>query len=857
MRDIAFCAIIKDEARYLDEWLAYHYLIGVEHFYITDDNSTDNIQEVLQKWIKKGLVTYMKVDEFLRTSSVRQIISNLTYCDVLKDSWRYLGFLDIDEFFVPPNGNIVDFLNTIPEEIASIYIRWVFFGLSETSEGFLTERCLNHSNYFAGNGKSIVNPRNVAINVKTNPHMFHPAPGTKILDFDFSPAQWSEDLSFFKDIPITAENASLPRINHYFGKSQREIEAKQKRGRFNANKNVYSVHNFYEKKLFPETFFSLPDFSNNISHIIGILENEFPDSTVKKGLSFLHGEELIAGAKTLASPPPQTPQYIVSLTSYGKRLQTTAPIAIASILCGNTLPDRIILWVSKEDKVPMQDLEKKGLEIRCCENLGPYTKLIPALHEFSNDYIITADDDLLYPKNWLEQIMEYHKAHPNKIICHRVHEIRVDCEHNLLPYNNWNWCAEPQEHERIFPTGCGGILYPPHCLHKDVLDKNLFMKLTPKNDDVWYWAMALINGSSYIVIKNGYSNSIIDIGAQDSALKNSNVDEGRNDQQLLAVIENYPQLKEIINKIKPFDSVYFEMAKNAHFDFELPVMKYPEEKGLISVIVPIYNSEIYLRECLDSLLAQTFKNWEAILVNDGSTDGCEKIINEYMERDSRFKTIHKENGGLLLARKTGLENSRGEYIANLDSDDTYEQNFLEKMLKKITETNVDFVWSKISGVNDNSYNWSENKVENALSIYDLEGIRAFLWNKLIKRNIYEKVKFINKHIVWGEDPIQTIQIIYHSNNAAFVSETFYNYRIDSTVSTSKTTNLINEEKSKIHKIMSPIAWIKILENLFGNSLPFNEKLDSVIRKAIWFYNKFDKETRVKYGIDGFISGQSE
>jgi len=866
MRDIAFCAIIKDEARYLDEWLSYHYSIGVEHFYITDDNSTDNIQEVLQKWIKKGLVTYVKVDDFMKTNAVRQIISNLTYCDVLKNNWKYLGFLDIDEFFVPPNGNIRDFLKTIPGEIASIYIRWVFFGLSDTSDGFLTGRCLKHSNYFAGHGKSIVNPRNVVINTKTNPHMFHTVPGSRILDFDFSPAQWSEDLSFFKDIPITKENANLPHINHYFGKSKKEIDAKQRRGRFNANKNVYIVHNFYERKGFPETFFNLAHFSSDINAVINDLENEFPNSSVEKGLSFLHGEELVAKAKTLASPPPQTPQYIVSLTSYGKRLQTTAPIAIASILHGNILPSRIILWVSEdgwEQNKYLQSLQEKGLEIRYFEDLKSYKKLIPALQEFPDDYIITADDDLLYPHNWFEQIMECHKTYPDKIICHRAHGIRVDSEHNLLPYNNWDWCAEPQEHERIFPTGGAGTLYLPHCLHKDVLNKDLFMKLAPNADDVWFWAMALINKSQYTVIKNGYSSSIIDIGMQDSALQNSNVDEGGNDRQIKAVVENYPQIKDIINKIKPFSYVYIETVQNAHFDFELPKMKYPEEKGLVSVIVPIYNSEKYLRECLDSLLTQTFQNWEAILVNDGSTDSCEKIIDDYTKRDPRFKAAHKQNGGTLLARKTGLENSRGEYIANLDNDDIYEPNFLEKMFEKATETNADFVWSeahefensntsKILKVNYNSNNWGESKAKIAASIFTLEGIGGPLWNKLIKRSIYEMVKFPQKHIAWSEDPIQTIQIIYHSSKAVFVPGTFYNYRIDSIGSASKTTNLVNEEKARVHKISGIIIFIKFLQDFFGTSFPFNIIVDAYFQKAIWFYNKFDKETRIKHGIEGYL-----
>ena len=873
MHDIAFCAIIKDEARYLDEWLAYHCLIGVEHFYITDDNSTDNIQEVLQKWIKKGLVTYMKVDEFLRTSSVRQIISDLTYCDILKNSYKYLGFLDIDEFLVPPNGNIRDFLRTIPCEVASIYIRWVFFGLSETSSGLLTERCLNHSNYFSGHGKSIVNPRNIAINVKTNPHIFHPVQGEKILDFDFSLAEWSEDLSFFKDIPITEKNANLPRINHYYGKSKAEIEAKQKRGRFNANKNVYSVHNFFEKKGFPETFFSLADFSDSINNFIGELENEFPGGITWSGLSYLHGEDLIFSAKTLASPPAEAPQYIVSLTSYGTRLQSTAPIAIASVLHGNILPGRIVLWVAEKDRqateknVQLQVLQEKGLEIRYCEDLKSYKKLIPALQEFPNDFIITADDDLLYPKNWLEQMMEYHRMHPDKIICHRVHGIRVDTEHNLLPYKNWDWCVEPQEQERIFPTGGAGTLYPPHCLHKDVFNRDLFMKLAPQADDVWFWAMALINGDSpHIVIKNGYSNSIIDIGVQNNALQNSNVAGGRNDMQLKAVIENYPQIMEVMKKIRPFTLEYIETAQNANFDFKLPEMKYPDlgEGGVsVSVTVPIYNGKRYLRESLDSILAQTFKNWEAILVNDGSTDGSKEIIDEYARLDSRFKAVHKQNGGTLLARKTGLENSKGKYIANLDCDDIYEPDFLEKMLAKITETDADFVWCKANVfensnvgeapacASDDSYDCCKNKAEKILSIF-LGEIRCFLTNKLIKRNIYERVKFPEKHIVWAEDPIQTMQIIYYSNNVVFVPETFYNYRVDSITSTSQTTTLMGEEKSRIHRIIGPIVMIKILQDFFGSSFPFHISLDAYFKKAIWFYNSLDRETRIKYGIEGII-----
>jgi glycosyltransferase involved in cell wall biosynthesis len=107
-------------------------------------------------------------------------------------------------------------------------------------------------------------------------------------------------------------------------------------------------------------------------------------------------------------------------------------------------------------------------------------------------------------------------------------------------------------------------------------------------------------------------------------------------------------------------------------EFSLPIMKYSEQKELISIIVPICNTKkIHLKECLDSILVQTFSNWKAILVNDGSTDDTRETIDEYTKRDSRFIAIHKQNEGTLLSRKVGLENSKGEFVANIDHDDTY------------------------------------------------------------------------------------------------------------------------------------------------------------------------------------------
>jgi len=217
-----------------------------------------------------------------------------------------------------------------------------------------------------------------------------------------------------------------------------------------------------------------------------------------------------------------------------------------------------------------------------------------------------------------------------------------------------------------------------------------------------------------------------------------------------------------------------EELEKVPYTFESAVLKYQEEtKGLVSIIIPVYNTELYIKEALDSVIAQTYKNWEAILVNDGSTDNSPEICVEYAKKDSRFIYICKEkNEGLLLARKTGLENARGEYIANLDSDDIYKPQFLEKMLAKIKEGDNDFVVCNFEGLGGKNppiktrCKFSEDKLENC------RNIRNFLpnvWNKLIKRSVYAKVLFPQTHIIYGEDFIQTISILYYSDYINIIS----------------------------------------------------------------------------------------
>lgn len=260
----------------------------------------------------------------------------------------------------------------------------------------------------------------------------------------------------------------------------------------------------------------------------------------------------------------KSPLYIVSLTSYGKRLATDAPFAIATLLNQSVKPDRVILWVANEDRgnVPkiMEKLTEKGLEIRYCEDTRSYKKLIPSIENFPNDNIITADDDIFYPQNWLEQLLAEHRKSAGKIICHRAHGIKVDGNHNLLPYDDWVKCIEPnaQQSEMLFPTGVGGILYPFGSLSKDVTNKALFTKLAPYADDIWFWAMAAINKeyfgneNPYIVVENSCTKTLFYVNIlqqlSGNALWNYNRSQGGNDKQLTAVINHYPQIKERLKK---------------------------------------------------------------------------------------------------------------------------------------------------------------------------------------------------------------------------------------------------------------------------------------------------------------------
>lgn len=208
----------------------------------------------------------------------------------------------------------------------------------------------------------------------------------------------------------------------------------------------------------------------------------------------------------------------------------------------------------------------------------------------------------------------------------------------------------------------------------------------------------------------------------------------------------------------------------------------------VSVIVPIYNVEKYLRKCIDSIINQTLKDIEIILVNDGSTDSCGNIIDEYAKLDERIIAIHKENGGQSSARNMGLDIAKGKYVGFIDSDDWIELDMYENMYQRIESTSSDVC---VCGRNQYS---NEYRFENSLNldneVFDFNHYKKqdYIVNRLFYKHtvstcnkIYKldliksnNIKFKNVTKVGSEDTLFNYSFILISNKICSINKSFYN-----------------------------------------------------------------------------------
>ena len=207
-----------------------------------------------------------------------------------------------------------------------------------------------------------------------------------------------------------------------------------------------------------------------------------------------------------------------------------------------------------------------------------------------------------------------------------------------------------------------------------------------------------------------------------------------------------------------------------------------DQKELISVIVPIYNIQNYLKRCVDSIINQTYKNIEIILVDDGSTDNSSIICDGYQALDNRITVIHKTNGGLSSARNAGLDFAKGDLISFVDGDDYLEPTFLKEL-----KANMDLYKSDVAICNlskilnkkktamkysvDSFFVTGDNKYQNIFNEYKLLTVVA--WNKLYRKKLFDNIRYPEGKIF--EDSFIICDLLEKSNKVSYILKPLYNY----------------------------------------------------------------------------------
>ena len=248
-------------------------------------------------------------------------------------------------------------------------------------------------------------------------------------------------------------------------------------------------------------------------------------------------------------------QLIVSLTSYPARIDTVH-LTINTLLRQNTRPDRVILWLTEsqfpDNKLPekLTKLIELGLEIRYCEDIRSYKKLVPALKEFPEDIIVTADDDMYYKEDWLEGLYNAYLENPENIYTRRG--CRAYVEENqikiLKPRSydfNYNF---PVDYNNLLMGG-SGTLYPPHSLHNDIFNTEQIKNLIPTHDDIYFWIMGILKGTKIGVVGGFDYSFYYTEAAENNGLcsVNSTGGSGLTSGEAFAKITNqYPEILNIL-----------------------------------------------------------------------------------------------------------------------------------------------------------------------------------------------------------------------------------------------------------------------------------------------------------------------
>lgn len=250
---------------------------------------------------------------------------------------------------------------------------------------------------------------------------------------------------------------------------------------------------------------------------------------------------------------------IVSLTTYNKRIYKVH-LVIESIFKQTIKPKKIYLWLAEDefnyDTIPkiLKKMEKNGLIIKFCKDLKSYKKLIPTLKIEPNNPILTIDDDIFYSYDFIERIYREYIKNPKNIYFYRGHKMEMRNDRKFKRYNSFKHDFKGLEESiYLLPTGVGGVLYPPNSLDLEVLNEQIFMKIAPTCDDIWFKSMSVKKGTKCkkIEIEEEFAKKNIDILVeQEVALSYINLGKGKNqnDIQLKAIFDYYNLWEKLKNE---------------------------------------------------------------------------------------------------------------------------------------------------------------------------------------------------------------------------------------------------------------------------------------------------------------------
>lgn len=283
----------------------------------------------------------------------------------------------------------------------------------------------------------------------------------------------------------------------------------------------------------------------------------------------------------------------------------------------------------------------------------------------------------------------------------------------------------------------------------------------------------------------------------------------------------------------------------------------------ISIIIPVYNAEQYLERCINSIVNQTFRNYECLMIDDCSTDKSLKMCKNIAKQDIRFKVYHKEkNEGIAKARKTGIEHANSDYVIFIDNDDWIEPQMLEELYNKAVDGNYDMVYCDFYlETLDKTTIFKQPPVESKYSfmkqVLSWDGFVPVTWNKLIKTELYKKIDFIA--VNFSEDRLIMFQILYFCKNIAYINKSLYHW-----CHNPKST-MRDQKNVKKNLFDDYITYVGILLFIYKNSINLKEFLQDILNhikhmrsspKWCLYVTFFDEYEKSMLNISDYINKES-